>query len=233
MQYEQVRYDPDIITLAFQSNEMRLGQFIHDSFTFCVNTSTGERKYLKDFVDFDAAKEFLVEQSVQTVLKQVPQLEEGYVRDKIDANLKDTSDFTVEPDTLTLLFDADLFGMTQYGVTIQVPVSRGEIDAYLKEKKEAENSQGQPPQEPSAQPPAEPLASTPTPPAQGDKVVCLTFDDGPHPTNTPALLDLLGQYQAKATFFVVGSRAEQHGQVLSRAAAEGHAIGTTLTATRT
>lgn len=225
MQYEQVRYDPDIITLAFQSNEMRLGQFIHDSFTFCVNTSTGERKYLKDFVDFDAAKEFLVEQSVQTVLKQVPQLEEGYVRDKIDANLKDTSDFTVEPDTLTLLFDADLFGMTQYGVTIQVPVSRGEIDAYLKEKKEAENSQGQPPQEPSAQPPAEPLASTPTPPAQGDKVVCLTFDDGPHPTNTPALLDLLGQYQAKATFFVVGSRAEQHGQVLSRAAAEGHAIG--------
>lgn len=36
-------------------------------------------------------------------------------------------------------------------------------------------------------------------------MVCLTFDDGPHPTNTPALLDLLGQYQAKATFFVVGS----------------------------
>lgn len=217
MQYEQVRYDPDTITLAFESNEMRQGQFIHDSFTFCVNTRTGERKYLRDFVDFDGAKEFLVEQSVQGILKQYPQLEEGYVRDKIDANLKDTSDFTIEPDTLTLLFDADLFGMTRYGVTIQVPVSRKEIDAYLQEKKEAENSQNQTPQEPPA--------STPAPPAAGEKVVCLTFDDGPHPVNTPALLDLLGQYQAKATFFVVGSRVEKHGQVLSRAAAEGHAVG--------
>lgn len=222
MQYDQVRYDSDTVTLAFESNEMCLGQFIHDSFAFCVNTSTGERKYLGDFVDFDAAKEFLVEQSVQSVLKQIPQLEEGYVRDKIDANLKDTSDFTVEPDTLTLLFDADLFGMTKYGMTIRVPISRGEIDAYLQEKKEAENTQDQTPQEPPAEQPAEPPASTPAPPAQGDKVVCLTFDDGPHPTNTPALL---GQYQAKATFFVVGNRAEKYGQVLSRAVAEGHAVG--------
>lgn len=221
MQYKQVRYDADTITLAFESNEMRQGQFIHDSFAFCVNTSTGERKYLKDFVDFDGAKAFLVEQSVQAILKQYPQLEEGYVRDKVDANLKDTSDFIIEPDTLTLLFDADLFGMTQYGVTIRVPVSRGEIETYLKEKKEAENSQGQTPQDS----PAEPPAGTPTPPAEGDKVVCLTFDDGPHPANTPALLDLLGQYQAKATFFVVGNRAETYGQVLSRAAAEGHAVG--------
>ncbi|AOZ91848.1 polysaccharide deacetylase family protein [Paenibacillus crassostreae] len=53
----------------------------------------------------------------------------------------------------------------------------------------------------------------------------LTFDDGPDPRYTPQLLDLLKRYNAKATFFVVGSHAEQNPDLLKRIHEEGHLIG--------
>ncbi|MDO3409040.1 polysaccharide deacetylase family protein [Saccharibacillus sp. CPCC 101409] len=53
----------------------------------------------------------------------------------------------------------------------------------------------------------------------------LTFDDGPDPRYTAMLLDLLKRYEAKATFFVVGSHAHQHPELLKRMQAEGHSIG--------
>lgn len=55
--------------------------------------------------------------------------------------------------------------------------------------------------------------------------LALTFDDGPDPRYTAQLLDLLRRYEAKATFFVVGSHAVQHPELLKRMQAEGHAIG--------
>lgn len=53
----------------------------------------------------------------------------------------------------------------------------------------------------------------------------LTFDDGPDPYYTPLLLDLLKRYGAKATFFVVGSHAEQYPEIIKRMHDEGHLIG--------
>jgi len=53
----------------------------------------------------------------------------------------------------------------------------------------------------------------------------LTFDDGPDPRFTPRLLDLLQQYDAKATFFVVGAHAERHPDLIRRMHVEGHLIG--------
>lgn len=53
----------------------------------------------------------------------------------------------------------------------------------------------------------------------------LTFDDGPDPHYTPLLLDLLKRYDAKATFFVVGSHAERHPEIIKRMHDEGHLIG--------
>lgn len=55
--------------------------------------------------------------------------------------------------------------------------------------------------------------------------VALTFDDGPHPAHTPALLDTLGHHGIPATFFVVGREAERHPELVVRAHREGHAIG--------
>ncbi|MFD0716523.1 polysaccharide deacetylase family protein [Paenibacillus sp. GCM10027626] len=60
---------------------------------------------------------------------------------------------------------------------------------------------------------------------QANKEIALTFDDGPDPVYTPMLLDLLKQYNAKATFFVVGIYAEKHPELLKRMHDEGHIIG--------
>jgi peptidoglycan-N-acetylglucosamine deacetylase len=55
--------------------------------------------------------------------------------------------------------------------------------------------------------------------------VAMTFDDGPHATLTPKLLDLLATHHIKATFFVIGENAAAHTEILARAAREGHEIG--------
>lgn len=56
-------------------------------------------------------------------------------------------------------------------------------------------------------------------------LVALTFDDGPHPTLTPQLLDILAARGVRATFYVIGTRVVRHPQLLQRMVAEGHEIG--------
>lgn len=63
-------------------------------------------------------------------------------------------------------------------------------------------------------------------PVTYDKVVALTFDDGPHAANTPRLLDALKKYDAHATFFIVADRAHLSPESLKRMAEEGHQLGT-------
>ena len=58
-----------------------------------------------------------------------------------------------------------------------------------------------------------------------DNAILLTFDDGPHPEVTPAVLRLLKKYNARALFFIVGSRIERAPHLLNRILEEGHAIG--------
>ncbi|QTN31766.1 polysaccharide deacetylase family protein [Akkermansiaceae bacterium] len=55
--------------------------------------------------------------------------------------------------------------------------------------------------------------------------IAITFDDGPHPQNTPRLLDMLAQRNIKATFYVIGRSVDLHPGVLRRTVAEGHEIG--------
>ncbi len=55
-------------------------------------------------------------------------------------------------------------------------------------------------------------------------VACLTFDDGPHPQGTPAVLEELAAAGARATFFLVGEQVERFPAVAARIAAEGHEI---------
>ena len=57
------------------------------------------------------------------------------------------------------------------------------------------------------------------------KVLYLTFDDGPHATETPFVLDQLKRYDAKATFFCIGNNVVQHPNIYDRILAEGHAVG--------
>ncbi|MEU4133448.1 bifunctional polysaccharide deacetylase/glycosyltransferase family 2 protein [Streptomyces wuyuanensis] len=58
-----------------------------------------------------------------------------------------------------------------------------------------------------------------------DKNLVLTFDDGPDPVWTPKVLDKLKQYDAHAVFFVTGTMASRHPDLVQRMVAEGHELG--------
>ena len=58
-----------------------------------------------------------------------------------------------------------------------------------------------------------------------DKVVALTFDDGPDALQTPKVLDVLKEYNVQACFFCVGSRIDKNESIISRMVNEGHLIG--------
>ncbi|HEY1205142.1 MAG: polysaccharide deacetylase family protein [Bryobacteraceae bacterium] len=59
----------------------------------------------------------------------------------------------------------------------------------------------------------------------GRRSIALTFDDGPSSANTEALLEILRRKRVKATFFVVGRRAEDRPDLLRAVLADGHAVG--------
>lgn len=58
-----------------------------------------------------------------------------------------------------------------------------------------------------------------------DKVVYLTFDDGPTPDITPWVINQLAQYKAMATFFLIGKNVAEHPEIYRQLKEEGHSIG--------
>src|SRR3954451_4356102 len=59
---------------------------------------------------------------------------------------------------------------------------------------------------------------------EGERGVALIFDDGPHPVHTRAVLDALDGAGAKATFFVLGRKAQAHAEIVREIARRGHLL---------
>ncbi len=58
-----------------------------------------------------------------------------------------------------------------------------------------------------------------------DRKVAITFDDGPNPNYTPKVIQLLKDFDAKATFFCIGKHVEEHPNLLEEIVANGHSVG--------
>ena len=58
-----------------------------------------------------------------------------------------------------------------------------------------------------------------------EKIIYLSFDDGPHPVATPFVLDELKKYNAKATFFCIGKNVDAYPEIYRRILNEGHRAG--------
>ena len=58
-----------------------------------------------------------------------------------------------------------------------------------------------------------------------EKVIYLTFDDGPNPEVTPRVLDILDEFEAKATFFCVGENVLKYPEIFQEVKHRGHAVG--------
>ena len=88
------------------------------------------------------------------------------------------------------------------------------------------------PADPNAlNPAAPPVAPTPAQPKitysqcnVDGSYIAMTYDDGPHATNTPRLLDMLKERNIKATFFMVGQCVAEYPQIVKRMADEGHEL---------
>ncbi len=89
----------------------------------------------------------------------------------------------------------------------------------------------QPTRPPATRPPAttrphpRPTAPPPPPSAPSRGTVWLTFDDGPNPGETQAILGILAQHRIRATFFVVGKRAQRYPNLVAEERAAGMTIG--------
>ncbi|MFJ9121893.1 polysaccharide deacetylase family protein [Streptomyces sp. NPDC102394] len=82
-----------------------------------------------------------------------------------------------------------------------------------------DSSMGEPPHHPQVRTQAEEIL----PGAR--HAIALTFDDGPHPDNTPRVLSALRKHKVQATFFVIGENAAAFPQLVHAIAADGHVIG--------
>ena len=58
-----------------------------------------------------------------------------------------------------------------------------------------------------------------------DRILILTYDDGPSNSTTPAILGLLRRHNAKATFFMLGRSAQQNASIADRIVEDGHDVG--------
>ena len=111
-----------------------------------------------------------------------------------------------------------------YGeMTIKVPIAA--VAKYLQNPTARKLANIPKPPAPKPEPASTPVAPAPAPaPTTGNKVIALTFDDGPGPY-TAHLLDVLDQYGAKATFFLIGSKVSSQANVVRNIQARGHQLG--------
>ena len=109
-----------------------------------------------------------------------------------------------------------------YGeMTIKVPIDA--VAKYLQNPTARKLANIPKPPEPKPEPKPAPAVPAPAP-TTGNKVIALTFDDGPGP-HTAHLLDILDQYGAKATFFLIGSKVSSQANVVRSIHARGHQLG--------
>ena len=109
-----------------------------------------------------------------------------------------------------------------YGeMTIKVPIAA--VAKYLQNTTARKLANIPKPPEPKPAPKPAPAAPAPAS-TTGNKVIALTFDDGPGPY-TAQLLDILDQHGAKATFFLIGSKVSSQANVVRSIHARGHQLG--------
>ena len=132
------------------------------------------------------------------------------------------SNFTITDDGNTLAWpigQASLLPSAYGELTIKVPTTA--VAKYLQNPTAQKLANFPKPHEPKPEPKPAPTAPTPANPG---KVIALTFDDGPGPY-TAHLLDILDQYGAKATFFLIGSKVSGQASVVRSIHARGHQLG--------
>ena len=207
VRFRVFRFDKDVVSFLFQSDAAYTGGKgnAEDLHAMTFDLSTGEYLGLASLFESQDCLGVLSEKAYPQLKKLLAPAPESFEQFVLDGN--------------TLRFYYPPGGGDQPN-SFEVPLTQ--LRALLR------------PRFAAALPPPPPELKTwpisehaPKPDVNGlkeKKLIALTFDDGPHPQNTPKLLNILKKEDVRATFFVLGSMAKDSPGILQRAAAEGHQI---------
>ena len=186
---------------------------------------SGEVVGLADFTEqSDEAAEAIISAAKDNISQTIKQRQQPEIDLNEIINKEALSNFIITNDGNALawpLGQASLLPSSYGELTITVPISS--VSKYLQNPTARKLANIPKPPEPKPEPAPAPAAPTPAP-ATGNKVIALTFDDGPGPY-TAHLLDILDQYGAKATFFLIGSKVSGQASVVRSIQARGHQLG--------
>ena len=186
---------------------------------------SGEVVGLADFTEqSDEAAEAIISAAKDNISQIIKQRQQPEIDLNEIINKEALSNFIITNDGNALawpLGQASLLPSSYGELTITVPISS--VSKYLQNPTARKLANIPKPPEPKPEPAPAPAAPTPAP-TTGTKVIALTFDDGPGPY-TAHLLDILDQYGAKATFFLIGSKVSGQASVVRSIQARGHQLG--------
>ena len=184
---------------------------------------SGEVVGLADFTEqSDEAAEAIISAAKDNISQTIKQRQQPEIDLNEIINKEALSNFIITNNGNSLawpLGQASLLPSSYGELTITVPISS--VSKYLQNPTARKLVNIPKPPEPKPEP--APAAPTPAP-TTGNKVIALTFDDGPGPY-TAHLLDILDQYGAKATFFLIGSKVSGQASVVRSIQARGHQLG--------
>ena len=186
---------------------------------------SGEVVGLTDFTEqSDEAAEAIISAAKDNISQIIKQRQQPEIDLNEIINKEALSNFIITNNGNSLawpLGQASLLPSSYGELTITVPISS--VSKYLQNPTARKLANIPKPPEPKPEPAPAPAAPTPAP-TTGNKVIALTFDDGPGPY-TAHLLDILDQYGAKATFFLIGSKVSGQASVVRSIQARGHQLG--------
>ena len=186
---------------------------------------SGEVVGLADFTEqSDEAAEAIISTAKNSISQTIKQRQQPEIDLNEIINKEALSNFIITNNGNSLawpLGQASLLPSSYGELTITVPISS--VSKYLQNPTARKLANIPKPPEPKPELAPAPAAPTPAP-TTGNKVIALTFDDGPGPY-TAHLLDILDQYGAKATFFLIGSKVSGQASVVRSIQARGHQLG--------
>ena len=218
------RFDDDIVSFLFRSDTHYAGESGGrsgiDTMTF--NLATGERYELGSLFRkradeyLQALSDLAFEGLRDLDFYQASEQESELLRQGTAASAESFCRFALDGDTLRLHFPPGQLGSGDNAADrCEIPLSALQsllVRRFLSPRRDGVGR--------TEYDPASDIDEL-----DGQKLIALTFDDGPHLELTPWLLDFLWEQDVRATFFVLGCNVEEAPDILRRAAAEGHQIG--------
>lgn len=203
--------------------------------SFLFNPETGETPTIEDIFEHDVERLTTISTIVQQQLHNDPALQDALLPEQAQEQTKPIWDnyqnVAITVDSLIFYFPENKMAAKTVGpLIVSIPLS--EINELLakkfkaqQDKEDLEDQQTVPQKEAQDTKEEVEKESTEVQSTSPSKRVALTFDDGPDPKVTMQILETLEKYNAKATFFMLGSRVEFYPEIAKNVQAAGHELG--------